>query len=226
MFGHHPLLERELRKNGRRALAEVMEVQRTHVAETRGDPALIGNTQILWKFVMRVEPEGESSFEAKVNEMLPQTWSPTAGSWFPVLYDPRDHSKVVVDHSDEGNRILDEEMSKERVDIRVARMRASGQDVIADRYAAIHDPALGLFRDDNLSSDPDERQKQLEERRAKIKEMMGGQPIPTGGQPAQPLDAAGVAARADALVKLADLRDRGALTDEEFQAQKKKLLGE
>ena len=30
----------------------------------------------------------------------------------------------------------------------------------------------------------------------------------------------------DALTKLADLRDRGALTDQEFQAQKKRLLGE
>ncbi|HWK16628.1 MAG TPA: SHOCT domain-containing protein [Solirubrobacteraceae bacterium] len=29
----------------------------------------------------------------------------------------------------------------------------------------------------------------------------------------------------DALTKLADLRDRGALTDAEFQAEKQKLIG-
>jgi hypothetical protein len=37
---------------------------------------------------------------------------------------------------------------------------------------------------------------------------------------------AGTAATADALTKLADLRDRGVLNDEEFQAQKKKLLAD
>ena len=86
-----------------------------------------------------------------------------------------------------------------------------------------------LQRTDNLSNDPDERRQQLEERAAQIKQitcalstpanvLVGGQPMQTGGAP-------GPTAIADALTKLADLRDRGALTDEEFQAQKQKLLG-
>ncbi len=54
---------------------------------------------------------------------------------------------------------------------------------------------------------------------------MGGQNVLIGGQPVQSGAAAGPAATADALTKLADLRDRGALTDDEFQAQKDKLLG-
>jgi hypothetical protein len=40
-----------------------------------------------------------------------------------------------------------------------------------------------------------------------------------------PTPAPDPAATADALEKLADLRDRGALTDAEFKAQKDKLLG-
>jgi hypothetical protein len=40
-----------------------------------------------------------------------------------------------------------------------------------------------------------------------------------GGAPA-------AASTVDSLTKLADLRDRGVLTEDEFQAQKKKLLGE
>lgn len=112
-------------------------------------------------------------------------------------------------------------------------MRASGQDDLADRYQRIHDPALGLFDSSSLSRNPDERRKQLAERRAKIKEIMGGaQTVVIGGQFQQPAAAPAAApapdpgAVADALTKLAGLRDRGLLTDDEFQSQKRKLLGE
>jgi hypothetical protein len=50
--------------------------------------------------------------------------------------------------------------------------------------------------------------------------MSGGQ-ASTGGAPAGQQSNV-----ADMLAKLADLRDRGALTPEEFEAQKKKLLGD
>jgi hypothetical protein len=255
MLGHHPLLERELLKKGRRAVATVLQSKRTHYAETLGNASLVSDTRVLWKFVVRVEPEGEPSFEANIDELRPQTWSPIPGVRFPVLYDPEDRSKVVVDHSDEGIRLFEQELEKERVDARLARMRAKGQNVIADRYQQIHDAALGLFDSYSLSDNPDERKRQLAERRAKIKEIMGGQTAqdrmklireararyegdlegyqemlgePTflvGGEPVQPSPAAGAAATADALSKLADLRDRGVLTEEEFQAEKKKLLG-
>jgi hypothetical protein len=258
MFGHHPLLERKLRNEGRRAFAKIREAKRTHWAETVGSEAVVADTRILWKLVLQVEPEGEPPFRAEVDELFGQMASPAPSADYAlvVLYDPDDHSKVAIDHSEEGYRLLDEVLQKQRVDARVDVMRERGQNTIADRYAKIHDPALGLFGQEGLSTDPDERKKQLAERRAKIKEIMAGetaddrvalirgsqagfqdkfaelkgslsaQNVLVGGQPAQLSAAAGPAATADALTKLADLRDRGVLNDEEFQAQKKKLLGE
>jgi hypothetical protein len=70
-----------------------------------------------------------------------------------------------------------------------------------------------------------------EEKRARIMELslsMGAAPrtMFAGGQVVQGDVASGPGADLDALAKLADLRDRGVLTHEEFEAQKRKLLGE
>jgi hypothetical protein len=51
--------------------------------------------------------------------------------------------------------------------------------------------------------------------------LMGGQVIPQAGAPAPAEPQESVA---DQLTKLADLKDRGVLTDAEFEAQKAKLL--
>jgi hypothetical protein len=234
MLGHHPLLQRKLSKSGRRAFATVLESQRTKYNETFGNAALVSNTTVLWKFKLCVAPDGEPPFEADADVLLPQTWSPSSGTRFPVLYDPDDHSKVIIDQSEEGNRLLGDDLDRSRVDARVGRMRARGENVVADRYVKAHELARKYMVD--LPSDPDERQKELAKRRAEIGAIMagetaGGQPVggPTiliNGQPVQPAGPAGAAATADALTKLADLRDRGVLSEEEFGAQKKRLLGE
>ena len=221
MLGHHGLLERKLRKHGRRAPSVVLVAKRTHFTEAYGNA---GEQRRLWKLRVRVEPEGEAPFEADVEDMLWQTWEPAPGAHFPVLFDPSDHGKVVVDHSEEGEQRLQEQLQGEAAHERADRLRAAGQGDLADRYEALHDPKLGLFRTDDLSANPEERTRQLAERRAKIKEMMGGTTFAAPTRPAGP--AADVSATADALTKLADLRDRGVLSDEEFQAQKRKLLGE
>jgi hypothetical protein len=237
MLGHHPLLERKLRKSGRRAFATVLESDRTMYTETFGNDALVSNTRVLWKLKLSVASDGEPPFETDADVLLPQTWSPSSGTRFPVLYDPGDHSKVVIDQSDEGDDLLDEELDRSRVEARVARMRARGQDEMADRYVQAHEYGRRMYVD--LPSDPDERQEELASRRAKMGEIMvggtaggqaaGGPTILINGQPVQPASAAGpasAAATADALTKLADLRDRGVLSKEEFEAQKKRLLGE
>jgi hypothetical protein len=233
MLGHHPLLQRRLRKSGRRAFASVLESQRTQYTETFGNDSLISNTRVLWKFVLRVAPEGEAPFDADADVLLPQTWSPSSGTQFPVLYDPDDHSRVVVDESEEGDHLLGDELDRARGAARVGRMRARGQDAMAERYVKAHEFGRQMFVD--LPSDPDEREKELARRRAKMGEIMtgeragqatGGPTILINGQPVQPTAAAGAAATADALTKLADLRDRKLLTEEEFETQKKRLLGE
>jgi hypothetical protein len=222
MLGHHPRLERELRKKGKRATATVIESQRTRYTETLGNPSIVSDTKILWKVVLRVEPEGEEPFETKLDALFGQMSEPTVGGQWPVLYDPSDHSKVLIDHTEEGAQAFVNQRVKERSDATVARMRERGQDDVADRLQALQ--ASGLTS--NWSRNPAELREQIAARKAQIAEIMGGQNVIVGGQPIGGGGAADASATADALTKLADLRDRGALSDEEFQAQKRKLLGD
>jgi Short C-terminal domain len=222
MLGHHPLLEHELRKKGRRAFAKVLDCRRTHYTETVGSAAVVGDTRILWSLVLEVEPDGEPPFEAKIDALLPQLWSPepSAELAFPVLYDPEDHTKVVLDQSDEGYRALTEAQSRERVDAEVSRMRSRGQSAWADRYQAAMDSLAEYRRTEDPSANPDLQAQAWADEKAKMRSIMSGGTEQQVGGPASG------AATAEALTKLANLRDRGALTEDEFQAQKKKLLGE
>ena len=266
MLGHHPELRRELKKKGRRALAKVRDAKKTHYFEAFGTtPAQeAANTRVLWKLVLRVEPEGEDAFDADVEELFGSatTIEPSERRYqFVVLFDPADHDKVVIDWSDEAGRMLDVEQFRERADARVDRMREQGQDFWADRVKAAQDSLAEYMGTDQSKLSADEREDALhaqqqkmrdlmagnsqqlaqqikaiqldssippDQKAAKIRELMAGMgmAVPNVVSPAQPAAAApDPAATADALTKLADLRDRGVLSDAEFQAQKDKLLG-
>ena len=269
MLGHHPMLRHELEKNGQRAFAKVREAKKTHYYESFGTtPAQeVQNTRVLWKLVLHVEPEGGDAFDANVEEFFTSniTVEPSERHYqFVVLFDPSDHSKVLIDDSDEASRMLDVELFKERSDAQVSRMREQGQGVMADRVQSAQDSLAQYMATDHSKLSADEREDALhaqqqkmreimagdsqqrgqqimaiqrdpglspEEKRAKIMELMAGMGVAVpnmvvGGQPAASAPAPDPAATADALTKLADLRDRGVLTDAEFQAQKAKLLGE
>jgi len=269
VLGHTPILRRELEKNGRRALAKVRDAKKTHYYEAFGTtPAQeVSNTRVLWKLELQVEPEGEPAFDANVEEFFGSstTVEPSERHYqFVVLFDPSDHSKVLVDHSDEGARMLQVEQFKERADARVETMRERGQGYWADRVQAAQDSLAEYMGEDHSKLSADEREDALhaqqqkmrelmagdsqqradqiraiqndpsippEEKGAKIREVMAGMGMaaPTvliGGQPVAAAPTPDPSATADALEKLADLRDRGALTDAEFEAQKAKLLGD
>jgi hypothetical protein len=263
MLGRHPALRLELAKKGKRAPAKVREAERTKW--TDGGPDGF-NTVRLWKLVLLVEPEGEEPFEAKVDELLGIDWmvEPSERHYaFAVLYDPSDHRKVVIDRSDEGNRMLEDLQSRERTDAQTDRMRAQGQGALADRYQAAEELKMQYRRNEDPNLSADEREDRQQEMRRKMHEIMAGDSVQraeqmraiatdpslsteektakmrelatgagaapnvlVGGQPVQTGGASAAAATADALAKLADLRDRGALTDAEFQEQKRKLLDE
>jgi hypothetical protein len=76
MLGHHPLLERELRKKGRRGFAKIVESHRTHYSETIGNEAVVADTQILYRLKLHIEPEGEAPFEAELEALFPQLSQP------------------------------------------------------------------------------------------------------------------------------------------------------
>jgi hypothetical protein len=223
MFGHHPLLQAELRSGGQRAFAKIVSAKRTRIAQTVGSEAVVGDTQILWKLLIRVEPQGEPPFEAKVDALLPQLWSPEPGSRyaFAVLYDPNNHSKVVLDRSEEGYRALEQQLGQQHTAEMVDKMRSRGQNVVADRFQAAHD--AGLFRTDDLPQDPDERRRQMDARRNQIKQIMAGQTA----EDRMRLVGESSARYADKFPQLREvLGAQGVQTDEELQSHTQKLLGD
>jgi hypothetical protein len=127
-----------------------------------------------------------------------------------VLYDPDDRSDVRIDHSNEG-----------MVESFVGGIPDSMKQAIQAAGAGAGDAVADIMK--QSATDPE----------ALLRSMRGGGDIaaqfraqlnPTGAQPA----AAAPAAQDPVaqLAALADLRDRGVLTDEEFTAQKKRILGE
>jgi hypothetical protein len=182
MFGNHELLERKLRKNGKAAAATVLSSRSGSSGGNLGSTGAKSHC----KLTVSVQPDGEPAFEATVDGWLVNV--PKEGALVPVLYDPADHQRVVIDHHRADG--LDPAFYMRSVAARAAARRAESGTTIAPEE-------LGLAGSTGTPA-----------------VFVGGQPVRT----------ADPAATADALTKLADLRDRGALTDEEFAAQKKKLL--
>jgi hypothetical protein len=181
MFRRSKRLEKKLREHGRQAPAEVLEAEGTGVGITRGNPAFLQNTQLVWKLKLRVKPADEPPFETETKTRFPQLAGPHPGATLNVLYDPDDHSKVVVDSSPEGaaEALLGESMGE----------------LVRE---AVADPAG--FRE------------QMQDRANQIAAAFGA-PGATHSDPV------------DQLERLADLKERGALTQEEFEAEKRRILG-
>jgi hypothetical protein len=226
MLGHNKRLQRKLKEHGgNRAWATILESKKgsTTTGGVNVVPGQAGSITMRREFRLRVEPEGEPPFEAAVKQAFNDShgWQiPEEGWSVTVIYDPNDHSKVVMDVDampvgpgvDRDEAVARHERAMERQKIREMAPGDSGRRAEQVRAVAL---------DATLSP---------EEKRAKIIELsasMGAAPktMFVGGQVVQAGDAAGPAAAVDALAKLADLRDRGVLTDAEFEAQKAKLLG-
>jgi hypothetical protein len=100
-------LERKLRQHGKPAMATVLSTRRklSGLHET-SDPFYQSSptevTRALWTMTLRVEPEGEPAFEAKVDAWLWESERPRMEWLVPVLYDPSDRGKIVFDHSVEA----------------------------------------------------------------------------------------------------------------------------
>lgn len=138
------------------------------------------------------------------------------GDMIPVRYDPRDHSHFVIDFPlIEGRQKERQAQSQAAVDARVeaqlARANQSGGGPAGEVAQSI--PGLGTF-----DSAEDLKSKLLElasEGRASVIDLSGSSPSsPSASDPV------------DRLSKLADLKDRGLLTDAEFETQKARILGE
>jgi hypothetical protein len=178
VFGHNERLARKLKEQGGSeawATVLVSKQQWTSSGGSNVSPGQAGSFTIHQKLKLRVEPDGEAPFEATVKQVFndSQGWPVPQEGWsVPVIYDPNDHSKLVID--------LDKMPVRPGVD--------------RDEAIARHERAMAQLQDPGIVAT---------------------------SSPAQGRVALGVA---DALTKLADLRDRGVLSDAEFEAQKAKIL--
>jgi hypothetical protein len=203
MLGNHQLLERQLRKHGKSANATVLSCHGT-LSMNQSVQGGIPVAKFLCTVDLRVEPDGAPAFETTTDAWFVGS-RPSESTVVPVLYDPSDHSKLVVDHSD------------------AAQIDAAIGTATARRVGAGGDPADASALGDMMraaTSDRDGFKKLMREQGPAafgLKGHMQGSPA-GGAAPASedPLDR---------LSKLADLHDRGALTDAEFETEKKKLLG-
>ena len=213
MFGRGKRSEEELRNGGKHAPADILEAEQG-VGITVGNPALAANTEIVYKLRLRVRPEGEAPFEVALKARFPQFSAPRRGASIGVIYDPADHSKVVIDESAAG----------------AAQSAISA--ALGGSPAVAANPRMGGSISDLMQSalaDPMAFQRRMQQQAAAGIDPLTGRPVSyaTPGAPSAPTAPAAPPAvdPIEQLTKLADLRDRGVLTDEEFEAQKRRLLG-
>jgi Short C-terminal domain len=216
MFGDNRQYKQLVAK-GEKAPAEVTAAKQGHMTTVTQEGAL-GTTN--WTVTVMVQPEHEAAFEATVHRRMTLGNEMLIGSKMFVLYDPDDHSKVMEERDEAG--ILDQMASTlsgkpgrgSTADIASALSEVTKNPDGYDKAAlirAIGGDATGVTQDTkfvNLSGDPH-----------------------LGWAPGDP--AAGAAAGAvdpndpvTKLTQLADLRDRGVLSSDEFEAQKARILGE
>jgi hypothetical protein len=208
MFGRH---HRDDPSLSAKAHAEILEVDATRVAVTITPSPVVANTEQMWKLKLRVMPDGADPFDVDVEQLLPQLEPPRVGQVVPVVFDPDDHSKVAFDRDQTAQASAVAEMIESRLDPQqAATLRqvtgGSVQDLISEAMA---DPQGFAAR----MKEKAEAAHASAIAQAKTAMAQGG-PAAVAEDPV------------DKLAKLADLRDKGVVTNEEFEAQKKRILGE
>lgn len=196
MFGR-----KDLSKVGTRAFADVLAAEQSAISVTVGNPNLVGNTEVRWKLLLRVTPEAEAPFEASVTALLPQLSPPRPGTRLAVLYDPKDHSRVQVDHRPGATAdVAVDAVTSARPDLAGAQVMGMPMTDVIRR--AIADPTA--FREEMMRRGAEMQQQALGAMQAAQAQQ---DPI-------------------ERLERLAALKERGLLTDAEFEQQKRKILGE
>ena len=216
MLGHNERLERKLKEQGgKRAWATVLESKKEWTGSGGWNVAVgqAGSFTTHAKLRLRVEPDGEPPFETTVKQVFNDAsgWRvPGEGYSVPVVYDPHDHSKLALDL--EGIAV--------------------GPGVDRDEAVARHEKVMARMHDHQAQRQEIAQMRDPEARREAIAKMQAAALAQAQSAAAMqrmkqvfPQAYGGTPDVADQLTKLADLRDRGVLTDDEFEAQKAKLLG-
>lgn len=176
-------LVKHLEENGKRANATVVEVAEKGMAVTSGAEGIVANTTVALKARLKVQPDDEPEFEVTQRFRFSQLAVPSAGMVIPVIYDPNDHDKLMIDESPEAQQ----------------------QTALAS--AGIDPSQLGQMI---------QQAQQMKAGAGQMQAQMPGAASPAQQQ-ADPVAQ---------LEKLQALKEKGALTDAEFEAEKAKILGQ
>ena len=226
--------EDRLEKSGVRAKGVVLEVRSLRVGRQSHGYQLYGQVdEELVHLRVRVEPEGEQSFEVEDRVWVSPEAKPQPGAQMTVLYDPADHSHFSI-HQQSGAERAEAKLEsfEEHSGIDPSQLlggKGKLETLIEgqERGDAILSPdavreALDLSPENVQRATGGRAQGQAQEEMLKQAESwmasLGQQP------PAPPAPAA--PDRIERLERLAKLHGDGALTDAEFQAEKKKILDE
>lgn len=88
---------KKLRSEGVSAPATVLEIADRGMSVTHGSEGIVGNTEVILKTRLRVEPSGQPSFEVDQKFRYAQLSVPSVGSVLTVVFDPDDHDKLMID---------------------------------------------------------------------------------------------------------------------------------
>jgi len=201
MFG----FGRSLRKVGVRAYAEVIGAEQTPLSVSIGNPNLLSNTEIRWRLHLRVLPESEPPFDTTVHALLPQLNHPRPGTRVAVLYDPKDRDRVELDSQPAAT-----------ADTAIDAITGARPDLAGAQVMGM--PMTDVIR--QAIADPNGFREQMMQRGAEMQQQAMAAMQAAQAQPAPSNDPV------DRLERLATLKDRGLITDEEFEQQKRRILGE
>jgi Short C-terminal domain len=203
-FGGDRRLEVTLRRSGRPATADVSDAERTHGLRAAGVHTPTSETPTTtWRLRLQVKPDGETPFDADLTEAIPLGEEISVGQSMAVLFDPKDHSRVAIDHG------------SPRGSTNVEPGQSSGE---ARELSPPEPTALSGRRKSSGGGEPSDVP------RGMLAHPSAGGPKLTDVSLAADDVARGEQA-ADRLAELADLRDRGALTPAEFEQKKREILG-
>ncbi len=88
---------KSLEAGGHRASATVLEISDRGMTVTHGSEGYVGNTEVILKTRLSVQPDGQPAFEVEQKFRYAQMSIPSVGSRVSVLYDPEDHDKVMIE---------------------------------------------------------------------------------------------------------------------------------
>jgi hypothetical protein len=212
--------QKKLEEHGTRAPATVVEIAERGMAVTSGAEGIVANTEVLLKTTLRVEPPNEPTFDVTKRIRWPQLSIPSAGSKVNVIFDPEDHDELMIDR---GAPVVPAIPGFTTTSTDSTTINLGGN-VMPDL-----NKMLGAINEARAESGGD-RAKFAEELRENLAEQgitaqsvsAGDGPMVLGGfgAPQSPEDQ-----RLARLEQLGKLKASGVLTEEEFEAEKAKILG-